>query len=197
MRCRTGSRPGSPKPARAHDMLTREELLALLPRLRCYARALTADLRRADELVLETLAHAAETWSPAPPLLRHRLFGVMHRLHGERSARERPDRAARGIAPGAGARPSPDPADADNMLARFSQLAVEEREVLVLVVLEALPYAEIAALLDVPMGTVMARLRRARAAINSTGAEPVALGTSGQSTRTASHTAGKPRLPNG
>ncbi len=159
-------------------MLTREELLALLPRLRCYARALTADLRRADELVLETLALTAETWSPASPLLRHRLFGVMHRLYGERAARERRDRAmARGTGARAGARPSPDPADADNMLARFSQLPVEEREVVVLVVLEALPYAEVAALLNVPMGTVMARLRRARAAMHSTGGESIAPGS--------------------
>ena len=159
-------------------MLTREELLSLLPRLRCYARALAADLRHADQLVLETLAHASETWSPAPPLLRHRLFGVMHRLHRERTARERRDRASSpGSAARDGARPSPDPANADNMLAGFWQLSVEEREVLVLVVLEGLPYPEIAALLDVPVGTVMSRLRCAREAMYATNAESVARGS--------------------
>jgi RNA polymerase sigma-70 factor (ECF subfamily) len=157
----------------APDTHTQDDLLVLLPRLRRYAQVLTADLRRADELVLETLTNASRWRSPpAPwPQLRHWLFAVMHRLHGERSAQEprkQPplpgtDRHA------AGAREPPatplDGVDADEMLARLSQLPVEQREVLVLVVLEGLPYADIAALLDVPIGTVMSRLRCAREAM--------------------------------
>jgi RNA polymerase sigma-70 factor (ECF subfamily) len=155
----------------APDTRTQDDLRVLLPRLRRYARVLTADLRCADELVLETLASASRR-PPAPlPQRRHWLFAVMHRLHGERSAhapRQQP------LLPGAdrhaaGARELPPPAtlpdrtDADEMLARLSHLPVEQREVLVLVVLEGLPYAEIAALLDVPIGAVMSRLRCARA----------------------------------
>ena len=44
----------------------------------------------------------------------------------------------------------------------LSQLPVDQREVLALFVLEGLPYADIAALLGVPIGTVMSRLRCAR-----------------------------------
>jgi hypothetical protein len=98
------------------------------------------------------------------------LLAVMHRLHGERSAQEprkqpplpgtdRHVAGARNLPPPA---TLPDRADADEMLARLSQLPVEQREVLVLVVLEGLPYADIAALLDVPIGTVMSRLHCAR-----------------------------------
>jgi RNA polymerase sigma-70 factor (ECF subfamily) len=160
------------RPMTAPDTPSQGDLLLLLPRLRRYARVLTADLRRADELVLETLSQASGRRSPpAPwPQLRHRLFAIMHRLHGERSAQKPREQAplpgtdrhaagARGLPPPAAL---PDRADADEMLARLSQLPVEEREVLVLVVLEGLPYADTAALLDVPIGTVMSRLRCAR-----------------------------------
>ncbi len=159
----------------APDTHTQDDLLVLLPRLRRYAWVLTADLRRADELVLETLPSAWKWQSPQAswPQLRHWLFAVMHRLHGERSAREpreQPplpgiDRRAAGVQVPAPPATLLDRADADEMLARLSRLPVEEREVLVLVVLEGLPYADIAALLDVPIGTVLSRLRCAREAM--------------------------------
>jgi RNA polymerase sigma-70 factor (ECF subfamily) len=166
-------------PMTAPDTPTQDELLLLLPRLRRYARVLTADLRRADQHVLETLTSGR--WSPPTrwPQLRHRLFAVMHRLHRERSAQEpRKQRALLGVDRHvAGARELPPPAtlldraDADEMLARLSRLPVEQREVLVLVVLEGLAYADIAALLDVPIGTVMSRLRGAREGMRSTSTE--------------------------
>jgi RNA polymerase sigma-70 factor (ECF subfamily) len=183
-RCRLGEPKGKPafrRPARAKrssfsmtapDTPSQDELLLLLPRLRRYARVLMADLRRADELVLETLSRALGRRSrPAPwPQLRHQFFAVMHRLHRERSAQEpRKQRTLLGVdRHAADARELPPPAtlldrtDADDMLTRLSRLPVEQREVLVLVVLEGLPYAEIADLLDVPIGTVMSRLHCAR-----------------------------------
>jgi RNA polymerase sigma-70 factor (ECF subfamily) len=174
----------------APDTPTQDELPLLLPRLRRYARLLTADLRRADELVLETLSRASGRRSPPVrwPQLHHRLFAVMHRLHAEwlpQAPRKQPrllgaDRHA------ADARELPPPAtlfdrtDADEMLTRLSQLPVEQREVLVLVVLEGLPYAEIADLLDVQIGTVMSRLRCAREGMRSMSAESEALRPAGK-----------------
>lgn len=162
-----------------------DELLILLPRLRRYARALTADPRHADQLVLETIATTHDPASaalPRPPLSPW-LFGVMHRLHDRRSARDRQNARSLVTDVEAEARKSlpmpdlPDRANADKTLARFSQLPVEQREVLVLAVLERLPYAEIAALLGVQVATVMSRLRCAREAMHSTGAEAVARGS--------------------
>jgi RNA polymerase sigma-70 factor (ECF subfamily) len=94
----------------------------------------------------------------------------MHRLHREWLAREprKQPRLLGADRQAAGAQELPPPAtlldrvDADGMLARLSRLPVEQREVLVLVVLEGLPYAEIADLLDVQIGTVMSRLHCAR-----------------------------------
>jgi RNA polymerase sigma-70 factor (ECF subfamily) len=159
----------------APDTPTQADLLLLLPRLRRYARVLTADQRRADELVRETLTRASGRLSPPAPWsqLRHRLFAVMHHVHRERSAQEPRKQplllGADRHAADAQELPPPatllDRADADEMLARLSRLPVEQREVLVLVVLEGLPYAEIADLLDVAIGTVMSRLRCAREAM--------------------------------
>lgn len=135
----------------APDTPTRDDLLDLLPRLRRHARLLMADMHRADELVLETFSRAPPGQSPpAPwPQYRHWLFAVMHRLHKERLAREPATRPEGTLA-------------GDDILARFSRLPAEQREVLALVVLEGLLYTEIADVLDVPVATVMSRLCSAR-----------------------------------
>jgi RNA polymerase sigma-70 factor (ECF subfamily) len=140
------------------DTLTQDDLLVLLPRLRRYARVLTADLRLADDLVLETLKAASKSRSSRRswPQLRHRLFAVMHRVQGKHLARapheDSPPLRTNGH---------------DEMLERFSRLPADQREVLALVVLEGLPYTEIADVLDVPVGTVMSTLRNAREGIRS------------------------------
>ena len=161
----------------APDAPTQDDVLVLLPRLRRYARVLTADLNRADELVLETLSRASGRQSPpAPwPQLRHWLFAIMHRLHRERVVRE-PGKpppvlgADRHVAEARAFQPAAtllDPAENDETLARFSRLPAEQREVLALVVLEGLLYTEIADVLDVPVGTVISRLHSAREGMRS------------------------------
>lgn len=46
-----------------------------------------------------------------------------------------------------------------------SQLPLPQRQVITLVVLEGLPYATVAEILDIPVGTVMSRISRAREAL--------------------------------
>ena len=164
-------------PMTAPGTPTRGDLLVLLPRLRRFARVLTADLNRADELVLETLSLASGRQSPrAPwPQLRHWLFSIMHRLHRERRVRE-PGRPR--LLPGADRRSAGarefrtvatlvERVDNDETLASFSRLPSEQREVLALVVLEGLLYTEVADVLDVPVGTVMSRMHSAREGMRS------------------------------
>jgi RNA polymerase sigma-70 factor (ECF subfamily) len=58
-------------------------------------------------------------------------------------------------------------ADADAFDRAFARLSVDERALLVLHHLQERPVAEIAAALDAPVGTIKARLHRARAALES------------------------------
>ena len=152
--------------------LAQADVVAALPRLRRYARVLVGDLWRADDLVQETLACA---WGK--PRARHQdmnlrtwLFSIMRQLHQARSMRRQRPKGSRSLisADGPGSLwEAPGPAnpgqtEANDMLLRISRLAADEREVLLLVTVEELSYAEIATLLDTSVGTVLATLMRAR-----------------------------------
>jgi RNA polymerase sigma-70 factor (ECF subfamily) len=153
------------------DPLT--DLVAALPHLRRYARVLTCDPLRADDLVLETLASARGSQHALPPApsLRTRLFAVMHYLHRNTESPPQDAQLPRSLRPFADApNAADDPRgavhsgcpDTDDLLTRIMRMPLDEREVLVLVAVEDLAYAEIAALLGVSIGTVMATLIRAR-----------------------------------
>lgn len=58
--------------------------------------------------------------------------------------------------------PVSDPFERDKLSAAINTLPPENRIVLMLVVVEGNKYAEVAAMLDVPLGTVMSRLSRSR-----------------------------------
>src|SRR5258708_2930180 len=65
------------------DTLPDPDLIAALPRLRRYARVLTGDVNRADDLVQDTLARAWEKrrlWQAGSDL-RAWLFTIMHNVH--------------------------------------------------------------------------------------------------------------------
>jgi len=55
------------------------------------------------------------------------------------------------------------------MLEAFGRLNPEQRSLLLWVTVEGLSYQEVAQILDVPVGTVMSRLSRARAALRRLG----------------------------
>ena len=142
-----------------------ERLVELIPRLRRYARALVGDRASADDLVQDTLERA---WAKlhlyrSGTDLRAWLFTVMHNVHVNkvRSARavdpiddEMPELAQRA-------------AQGDGLLMRdlersIARLPEEQRAVLLLVTLEEMSYEEVARALEIPIGTVMSRLSRAR-----------------------------------
>ena len=140
-------------------------LVALIPRLRRYARALVGDRAAADDLVQDTLERA---WSKLH-LYRHGtdlrawLFTVMHNVHVNRMRAARPTDTLDDEMPELAQRP----AQGDALLVRdldraIATLPVAQREVLLLVALEDLSYEETARVLGIPIGTVMSRLARAR-----------------------------------
>jgi RNA polymerase sigma-70 factor (ECF subfamily) len=137
-----------------------------IPRLRRYARALTGERSRADDLVQDTLERALRKfhlWRRGSDL-RAWLFTIMHNVfvNQVRSADPTADAAdvddLTVVAVGGPA----DVLDVMDLDAALRRLPDDHREILLLVGLEQLSYQETAAVLGVPMGTVMSRLSRAR-----------------------------------
>jgi RNA polymerase sigma-70 factor (ECF subfamily) len=162
--------------------LPHPELIAAIPRLRRYARVLTGDVTRADDLVQDTLARAWEKrrlWRTGSDL-RAWLFTIMHNVHINQLALVRRDAANVSL--------DADPANASwqlpvrgnqfervellEIVQQIGRLSAEQREVLLLAAVEEMRYEEIAGVLSIPMGTVMSRLSRAREKLRRLIAEP-------------------------
>ena len=146
-----------------------ERLAAEVPALRRYARALTRDPDRAEDLVQDSIERALvkRDLLGSTPKLRSWLFRMMRDLlvkHMRRSARQtwrwdgqedeywiRPSQVAR--------------VELIETLNAFSRLPAEYRKALLLVTVEGFSYRETAAILQVPVGTVLSRQARARQAL--------------------------------
>lgn len=154
------------------ETLPDPDLIAALPRLRRYARVLTGDLNRADDLVQDTLTRAwakRELWQEGSDL-RAWLFTIMHNVHiNQFSLRQREfSEISLDADEGAGAWEIPvratqsDRVELAEIFVQIGRLPDEQREVLLLAAVEEMRYQDIAKVLDVPIGTVMSRLSRAR-----------------------------------
>jgi RNA polymerase sigma-70 factor (ECF subfamily) len=142
-----------------------ESIVELIPRLRRYARALAGERTAADDLVQDTLERA---WSKLHLYrrgtdLRAWLFTVMHNVYVNQRRAARPstplDDEMQELAQPV--------RETDTLVLRDLDAAIrrlppEQREVLLLVALEDMSYAEAAEALEIPIGTVMSRLARAR-----------------------------------
>ncbi|AJW97474.1 MULTISPECIES: RNA polymerase sigma factor [Burkholderia] len=153
-------------------MTIRDELIDHVPRLRRYARALIHNRELADDLVQDTLERALRHTEQfqAGTDLRAWLFTIMHNVFANQARRpgaraehvsmdddEALPEAA--LAVSSGATRSLEVRDLDYALQR---LPVDQRQVVLLVGLEELSYAEVALALGIPVGTVMSRLSRGR-----------------------------------
>jgi RNA polymerase sigma-70 factor (ECF subfamily) len=152
------------------DPLPSADLLAALPRLRRYASLLTGDSHRAEDLLQDTLARAWEKrrlWRAGSDL-RAWLFSIMHNVHVNQWPRRRREYASEPLDAAGIDEHTAVPATQiervalTEVLAQVARLPTEQREVLILAVVEELHYSEIARVLDIPVGTVMSRLSRAR-----------------------------------
>jgi RNA polymerase sigma-70 factor, ECF subfamily len=138
-----------------------------IPRLRRYARALTRNRERADDLVQDTLSRALvkeQFWQPGTNL-RAWLFTIMHNQNVNNVRR-----AVRESRMVDMEQLSPMPATTDPTASRqmfeleraLAQLPLEQRQVILLVGLEGMSYEDAAGILSVPVGTVRSRLSRGR-----------------------------------
>jgi RNA polymerase sigma factor (sigma-70 family) len=144
----------------------RDRLIACIPRLRRYARALVGDRTGADDLVQDTMERGwrrLASWQRGSDM-RAWLFSIMHNLHVDQVRRPSvPTDVLDDDTP----HPSVHATQTDGLAMRDLQSALqtlpaEQREILLLVALEEMTYDEVAAILGVPIGTVMSRLSRAR-----------------------------------
>ena len=137
-----------------------------IPRLRRYARALTGDRAAADDLVQDTLERALSRfhlWRQGSDL-RAWLFTIMHNLYVNqiRSRIRHQHEALDEPATDALQYREPDWSELRDIGDALARLPVEQRTVVLLVGLEQFTYEEAARVLEVPIGTVMSRLSRAR-----------------------------------
>src|SRR5882672_1011876 len=143
-------------------------LEAEIPRLRRYARALTRDMSRADDLVQSCLTRALakrHLWQAGTDL-RAWLFTILHNQHVNdvrRSVREGVNVPVEDMAPVLTVQPNAvDRLQLRDLEAAIAQLPIEQRQVILLVGLEGMHYDEVAEVLNIPVGTVRSRLSRGR-----------------------------------
>jgi RNA polymerase sigma-70 factor (ECF subfamily) len=150
------------------------DLLALLPRLRRFAISLCGARDIADELVQTACEKAlakASSWTPGTRFDAW-MFRILRNAWIDRLRRKRAEGIVEDIAAHEELAATGE-ADAETRLILKSvweligNLPPEQREVLMLVCVEELSYSEAAQALDVPVGTVMSRLARAREKIAS------------------------------
>jgi RNA polymerase sigma-70 factor, ECF subfamily len=139
-----------------------------IPRLRRYARALTRDVSRADDPVQDTLVRAIAQQCGSD--LHTWLFTLMHNQNVDRVRRSVREGIAvefddKGPFPTAATDPTGRLSlrDLDRALARIS---TEQRRVILLIGLEGTSYEEAATILDVPVGTIRARVFRGRESLH-------------------------------
>jgi len=148
--------------------LFRDEIIALLPRLRRFARTITRNPHDADDLVQVTVERALlkfEQWEDEAKL-ESWVFGIMRNAWiDEVRVRARRDRifAPAEAGENVGARTTDQESIA--LQSALAQLPEEQRMAIGLVLIEGFSYKEAAQVLDIPIGTLTSRLARGRDAL--------------------------------
>ena len=154
---------------------TRAELIALIPRLRQYALAMTGNRADGDDLVQDVLERALTRLHQyqADTRLDSWVYRIAQNcwIDHVRKVKSRakhvvadPDADAPGID---GAAAMDATLTLSKALAVLATLPEEQRGVVVLVQVDGYSYREASEILGVPEGTVTSRLGRARAALNA------------------------------
>lgn len=147
-----------------------DQLVELLPRLRRFAISLSGSRDRADDLVQMACARALASQSSYEDGTRFDawMFRILRNVWIDGLRRQKIEGPPADIADHEDAASEDGEAAAvsrltlNDVLAAIGSLPQDQREVLVLVCMEDFSYAEAAKTLDLPIGTVMSRLARAR-----------------------------------
>jgi RNA polymerase sigma-70 factor (ECF subfamily) len=158
-------------------------MVAVLPRLRRFAYALTGSTEQGDDLVQETCLRAlsrVERWQPGSRLdswmyriAQNIWFDRMraHKVRGETVdvdiVEEMPGSDGREV--------TESHLTLEEVDAALARLPAEQKAVIALVCIEGVSYKEAAEITGVPIGTIMSRLARARQALHAILDEPAAM----------------------
>jgi RNA polymerase sigma-70 factor, ECF subfamily len=163
-------------PQNIHD-----QIVALLPRLRRFARNLARNAHDADDVVqiaLERALTRLDQWRSDARLDSWMFKIVRNAWIDELRSRARRDKIF--LAAEAGENIGTDSMARETELlsvqSAMARLPQDQREAVSLVLIEGLPYKEAAQVLDIPIGTLTSRLARGREALQTM------LGTGGDST---------------
>lgn len=146
-------------------------LIALLPRLRRFALAITRSATESDDLVQSAVERALGSWQRRPPDMQidSWMFKIVQNLwiderrrHRNRYAAAAPDETMCGED---GRTVTAGRLDLAEVCAAMAGLPEQQQAVLGLIVIDGMSYAQAADVLSIPVGTVMSRLARARAAL--------------------------------
>src|SRR3954453_6232596 len=145
-----------------HVSMDHDQVVAYIPNLRRYARALTGDSEAADDLVQDTLERAVRKfalWRPGD--LRAWLFSIMHNVFVNQIKSRKIGLDVEIDEETLAARiPTVTGTDVMDLQRALQGIAAEQREVVLLIALEDMSYADVSRALGIPIGTVMSRLSR-------------------------------------
>lgn len=145
-----------------------QRIVVYIPRLRRYAHSLfQGHSASADDLVQDCLERAlsrSHPWQEGTDL-RAWLFTIMHNIYVNQIRRGSngpsfevlPETINKSIADTSIVK-----LELIDLQVAISMLPPDQREILLLVTLEGLPYRQVASILDIPEGTVMSKLSRTR-----------------------------------
>jgi RNA polymerase sigma-70 factor, ECF subfamily len=153
----------------------RDRMVAVLPRLRRFAHALTGNPEQADDLVQDACLRALSRinlWEPGTRLdswmyrIAQNIW--LDRLRASKVRGETVDLdATEGIAGSDGRVVTESELTLQAVAAAMGRLPPEQRATVALVCIEGASYKEAAEISGVPVGTVMSRLARARRTLNA------------------------------
>jgi RNA polymerase sigma-70 factor (ECF subfamily) len=150
-----------------------QQIVELLPRLRAFARSLAPSWDQADDLVQQTVEKGLTNLSGFTPGTRldSWLFRIMRNTWIDNHRAARPvvaieeAEASQPLVGEDGRQVTEARLELARVRAAMQKLPEEYRSVLMLVCVEGMRYREVAEVLDLPVGTVMSRLSRARSAL--------------------------------
>ena len=146
--------------------LFKQELIRLIPQLRRYACALVSNVEIADDLVQDCLERALSRhhlWDSSRPM-KPWLLTVLHNIFANNARQYMRTPRLVSIYDMEDISDHKDTTDSSltDLQMALEQLSTEHRQIILLVGVEQMSYKETATILDIPLGTVMSRLTRAR-----------------------------------